>query len=164
MRGRVAPVAGRRHPAADHRAEPADEARDERGQRPAGRRPVDAERVVERPIARTDAREGERAAVVVGPWWDPHATALGAASNCCARRSSANFGGAIVAFVADAVVTIAVSLVTRPKPEHELSGLVWGLPRDRREDDFLRGDNAWYRSPLLLGTGALVLVVALNIV
>ncbi|MEA2248683.1 MAG: solute:Na+ symporter, family [Solirubrobacteraceae bacterium] len=77
---------------------------------------------------------------------------------------SANFGGAIVAFVADAVVTIGVSLVTRPKPEHELKGLVWGLNRDETEDDFVRGDDAWYRSPWLLGAGALVLVVVLNIV
>jgi SSS family solute:Na+ symporter len=77
---------------------------------------------------------------------------------------SANFGGAIVAFVADAVVTIGVSLVTQPKPQHELAGLVWGLPRDEPEDDFLRGDDAWYRSPWLLGAGALVLVVVLNII
>jgi hypothetical protein len=31
------------------------------------------------------------------------------------------------AFVVDVVVTVAVSLVTQPKPEHELRGLVWGL-------------------------------------
>jgi SSS family solute:Na+ symporter len=77
---------------------------------------------------------------------------------------SANFGGAIVAFVADAVVTIGVSLATRPKPEHELKGLVWGLQRDEPDDDFVRGDDAWYRSPWLLGAGALILVVILNIV
>jgi SSS family solute:Na+ symporter len=77
---------------------------------------------------------------------------------------SANFGGAIVAFVADAVVTVAVSLATQPKPAHQLRGLVWGLPREQPEDDFLRGDDAWYRSPVLLGVVALVLVVVLNIV
>src|SRR4051812_32148912 len=42
---------------------------------------------------------------------------------------AASFWGAVVAFVADAVVTVAVSLVTRPKPQEELRGLVWGLPR-----------------------------------
>jgi SSS family solute:Na+ symporter len=77
---------------------------------------------------------------------------------------SANFWGAIVAFVADAVVTIGVSLVTQQKAEAQLKGLVYGLPRDTIEDDFLRGDDAWYRSPWLLGMGALVLVVVLNIV
>jgi solute:Na+ symporter, SSS family len=76
---------------------------------------------------------------------------------------SANFAGAIVAFVADAVVMVAVSLVTQPKTEGQLRGLVWGLPRDTPEDDFLRGDDAWYRSPWLLGIGALVLVVVLNV-
>jgi solute:Na+ symporter, SSS family len=77
---------------------------------------------------------------------------------------SANFGGAIVAFVADAVVTIVVSLVTQPKPQHELKGLVWGLPRDEPEDDFVRGDDAWYRKPWLLATGAVILLVVLNII
>jgi SSS family solute:Na+ symporter len=77
---------------------------------------------------------------------------------------SANFAGAIVAFVADAVFTIGVSLVTQPKPVQELKGLVWGLPRDEPVDDFVRGDDAWYRSPWLLGIGALILVVVLNII
>jgi solute:Na+ symporter, SSS family len=77
---------------------------------------------------------------------------------------SANFAGAIVAFVADAVVTVAVSLVTQPKPEHELKGLVWGVKHDDVADDFAVGDDAWYRAPWLLGTGALVLAVALNVV
>jgi SSS family solute:Na+ symporter len=77
---------------------------------------------------------------------------------------SANFGGAIVAFVADAVVTVGVSLATQPKPEHELKGLVWGLQRDTVEEDFVRGDDAWYRSPWLLGLVALLLVVVLNII
>jgi solute:Na+ symporter, SSS family len=77
---------------------------------------------------------------------------------------SANFAGAIVAFLADAVVTIGVSLVTTPKPAHELQGLVWGLNRPSTPSDFTRGDDAWYRSPWLLGIGALAIVAVLNIV
>ncbi len=78
---------------------------------------------------------------------------------------AASFWGAIVAFVADAVVTVIVSLLTPPKPEPELRGLVWGLPRlEEAEDDSVAGDEAWYRSPWLLGGGALVLVVILNII
>jgi SSS family solute:Na+ symporter len=46
---------------------------------------------------------------------------------------------------------------------HELQGLVWGMRRDG-DDDFVRGDDAWYRSPWLLGIGALVLVAVLNII
>src|SRR5450755_1739998 len=39
-----------------------------------------------------------------------------------------NFYAAIAAFVVDAVVTVAVTLVTPPKPREELLGLVWGIP------------------------------------
>jgi solute:Na+ symporter, SSS family len=78
---------------------------------------------------------------------------------------AASFWGAIIAFVADAVVTVGVSLVTQPKPEEELRGLVWGLPRKDAEPERMEeGDDAWYRSPMLLGMGALGLVVILNII
>jgi SSS family solute:Na+ symporter len=78
---------------------------------------------------------------------------------------AASFWGAVVAFVADAVVTVAVSLVTKPKPEDELRGLVWGLPRrDAEPERMEEGDDAWYRSPWLLGAGAIGLVVILNII
>ncbi len=75
----------------------------------------------------------------------------------------ASFWGAVVAFVADGVFSVAVTLVTTPKPVEALDGLVWG--RARREDPraVLRGDKAWYRSPALLGAGALVLVAVLNV-
>jgi solute:Na+ symporter, SSS family len=78
---------------------------------------------------------------------------------------AASFWGAIVAFVADAVVTVGVSLVTKPKPEEELRGLVWGLPRKDAEPERMEeGDDAWYRSVWLLGGVALGLVVILNII
>jgi SSS family solute:Na+ symporter len=70
---------------------------------------------------------------------------------------------AVIAFVADAIVLVGVSLVTKPKPEEELRGLVWGLKRKDPEDDYVAGDEAWYRSPKLLGFGALGLVLALNL-
>jgi SSS family solute:Na+ symporter len=70
---------------------------------------------------------------------------------------------AVIAFLADAVVLVAVSLVTQPKPESELRGLVWGLKRVGVESDAVAGDEAWFRSPWVLGIGALVLVAILNI-
>jgi SSS family solute:Na+ symporter len=70
---------------------------------------------------------------------------------------------AIIAFGADAIVLVAVSLMSRPKPEEELRGLVWGLKRPEQESDSVVGDEAWYRSPAVLAAGALVLVVILNI-
>jgi SSS family solute:Na+ symporter len=71
---------------------------------------------------------------------------------------------AVIAFVADAVVLVGVSLVTKPKPEDELRGLVWGLKRkEQEEDDSVAGDEAWFRSPKVLGFGALGLVLLLNL-
>jgi SSS family solute:Na+ symporter len=77
---------------------------------------------------------------------------------------SASFWQAIIAFVVDAVVMIAVSLVTQPKPETELRGLVWGLTRDEPEEDLDPRDRLWWRSPWLLGGVTMAAVVALNII
>ena len=77
---------------------------------------------------------------------------------------AASFWGASIAFVVDAIVTVIVSLVTQPKPESELRGLVWGLNRETQEDDSIKGDDVWYRSVWLLAGGALGLVLILNII
>ncbi len=74
---------------------------------------------------------------------------------------AASFWGAIFAFVADAVVSVGVSLVTKPKPREELAGLVYGVEREALVDDAIHGDQAWYRSPTLLGGGALAAAVLL---
>ncbi|GII75879.1 sodium:solute symporter [Sphaerisporangium rufum] len=76
---------------------------------------------------------------------------------------NATFWGAGTAFVVDAIVTVIVTLMTAPKPESELRGLVWGLSDTSIADDSLRGDKAWYRSPVLLGAGALVVGALLYI-
>jgi SSS family solute:Na+ symporter len=76
-----------------------------------------------------------------------------------------SFVGAMVAFVVDIVVSVVVSLATRPKPDSELRGLVWSLtPRSDLRGEEEAGDRAWYRRPVLLGAGVLVLTLALNIV
>jgi solute:Na+ symporter, SSS family len=78
---------------------------------------------------------------------------------------SASFWQAIIAFVVGAVVLVAVSLVTSPKPREELRGLVWGLTRkDEPEENADPRDKLWWRSPALLGGVALALVVILNII
>ena len=54
---------------------------------------------------------------------------------------SANFYGAIIAFVSDLVISVVVSLVTRPKTSAELEGLVWGqAPTDLVDT----GADHWY--------------------
>jgi SSS family solute:Na+ symporter len=75
----------------------------------------------------------------------------------------ANFYGAIVAFVADAVVTVIVSLVTAPKPVDELGGLVWGVPDPNAPDPDSVPKPKWWASPKLLGavSGGIVLVLTI---
>jgi solute:Na+ symporter, SSS family len=70
------------------------------------------------------------------------------------------FWGAIIAFVLDAVVSVGVSFITRPKPVEELQGLVYGMANieEPRPED--RG---WYRSPLLLGITVLALTAIISL-
>jgi len=73
---------------------------------------------------------------------------------------SESMWGAGIAFVLVAIVSAAVTFATTPKPESELSGLVYGVGRTDLKADMLAGDDAWYRSPLLLGVGVLALAAA----
>jgi SSS family solute:Na+ symporter len=78
---------------------------------------------------------------------------------------SASFWQAIIAFIADAVVLILVSLVTKPKPVEELRGLVWGHTRkEEREVNVDPRDKLWWRSPALLGGVAIAILIVLNII
>ncbi|MFB7335537.1 sodium:solute symporter family protein [Streptomyces adustus] len=72
----------------------------------------------------------------------------------------ANFVSAIAGFAAGAVVMVAVSLFTAPKPAEELRGLVYGTVSPGMAEPPAPGDDAWYRRPALLGWGALVLAAA----
>jgi SSS family solute:Na+ symporter len=72
----------------------------------------------------------------------------------------ANFVSAIVGFVAGAVVMVAVSLFTKPKPVEELQGLVYGTKSPGMSEPPAEGDDAWYRRPALLGWGAIILAAA----
>lgn len=61
-------------------------------------------------------------------------------------------------------MSIVVTMVSRPKPDSEMVGLVWSLtPRHALRGEKHAGDDAWYRRPLPLGMGALALAVVLNI-
>jgi SSS family solute:Na+ symporter len=70
-----------------------------------------------------------------------------------------NFWMAIFAWSACFVVTIIVSLATRPKPESELKGLVYGfteMPNDEHEP--------WYKRPGPLALVVGVALIILNVV
>ncbi|MEU9283736.1 sodium:solute symporter family protein [Streptomyces sp. NPDC048275] len=72
----------------------------------------------------------------------------------------ANFVSAIAGFVAGAVVMVAVSLFTAPKPTEDLQGLVYGTRSPGMAEPPAVGDDAWYRKPALLGWGAIILAAA----
>jgi solute:Na+ symporter, SSS family len=75
----------------------------------------------------------------------------------------AAFLAASIAFVVDIALSIAVSLVTTPRPPSELRGLVYSeTPRE----DLVDADEAtypWYRRTIPLATIALLMVIALNL-
>ncbi len=77
----------------------------------------------------------------------------------------ASFVGASVAFVLDIVVSVIVTMFTKPVPEKQLGGLVYSLtPKADRTHTTTGDDAGWYRSPALLGGGVLVLTTALYII
>jgi solute:Na+ symporter, SSS family len=75
-----------------------------------------------------------------------------------------NFYAAITAFVVDAVVTVVVTLFTKPKPIEQLAGLVCGVPDPAAGDPHEGYVRRWWESPKLLGFTALGIVVVLTII
>jgi solute:Na+ symporter, SSS family len=70
-----------------------------------------------------------------------------------------NFWTAIWAFSVNFVVTVIVSLMTKPRPEPELVGLVYSLTPKPVEHTM-----TWWSRPSTLAVGLIVLLVALNII
>jgi SSS family solute:Na+ symporter len=75
-----------------------------------------------------------------------------------------NFYGAITAFVADVVVTVLVTMVTKPKPIEELAGLVWGVHDPNAPDPDKVPKPQWWASPKLLGGTSIGIVIVLSII
>jgi SSS family solute:Na+ symporter len=77
----------------------------------------------------------------------------------------ASFIGASVAFVLDILVSVVVTMFTKPVPEAQLGGLVYSLtPKADRTHTTTGDDAGWFRSPALLGGGVLVLTTVLYII
>jgi solute:Na+ symporter, SSS family len=70
-----------------------------------------------------------------------------------------NFWTAIFAWTTCFVTTIVVSLLTRPRPEKELAGLVYSLTERPRETHL-----PWYMRPAALAVLVLCVTLVLNIV
>ncbi|MBV9672018.1 MAG: sodium:solute symporter family protein [Verrucomicrobia bacterium] len=70
-----------------------------------------------------------------------------------------NFYTAIFAWTVCFVATIVISLLTRPRPEEELRGLVYALTEKSHETG-----GRWYARPVPMGLGVLLLTLILNLV
>jgi SSS family solute:Na+ symporter len=64
---------------------------------------------------------------------------------------------AMISFSANLLITIVVSLLTRPAPEASLKGLVYGLTPLTKDTE-----KAWYRRPIALAIAVLVTCLLLN--
>jgi len=73
--------------------------------------------------------------------------------------TSQAFNIAGIAFIVCFIVTFLVSLVTKPKPESTLVGLVYSLTPKQRDRTKI-----WYKNPLVLGIIVLVITFILNII
>jgi solute:Na+ symporter, SSS family len=70
-----------------------------------------------------------------------------------------NFWTAIWAFSANFIITVVISVLTKPRPEPELVGLVYSLtpkPVEHHMD--------WYARPKVIAVGLIVLLIALNLI
>ena len=73
------------------------------------------------------------------------------------------FVAASLAFGVDILVSVVVSLVTKPKPDKELVGFVKSVTPKENLTDSTEDGLPWYRRTVPLGVLCLVLVVILNI-
>jgi SSS family solute:Na+ symporter len=69
-----------------------------------------------------------------------------------------NFWIAIIAFTTSFVISVAVSMVTTPRPDKEMEGLVYGLTKVPRDENA-----KWYQRPAPLAVTVVILLVILNI-
>src|SRR6201999_3089166 len=70
-----------------------------------------------------------------------------------------NFWTAIWAFSTNFVLTVLISLVTKPRPEPELVGLVYSLTPKPVEHHM-----AWYARPKVIAVGLIAMLIALNLI
>jgi SSS family solute:Na+ symporter len=70
-----------------------------------------------------------------------------------------NFWTAIFAFSVNLIVTVVVSLLTKPREEAELVGLVYSLTPKPVEKHLV-----WYQRPLTLSIGVIAVLLVLNFV
>ena len=70
-----------------------------------------------------------------------------------------NFWTAIWAWTTCFVVTLVISVLTKPRPDEELRGLVYSLTERPRDEGL-----AWWQKPVTLAVGVLAMTLVLNII
>jgi SSS family solute:Na+ symporter len=70
-----------------------------------------------------------------------------------------NFWRSTIAWLVCFIFTILISFFTKPKPENELEGLYWGMPKTGTAIEM-----PWYKKPALLAAIVLVATVILNVI
>jgi SSS family solute:Na+ symporter len=70
-----------------------------------------------------------------------------------------NFWTAIFAWTTCLLVTIAISMITRPRPDAELTGLVYALTPKAHDENL-----SWYQRPATLAVIVLAVTVLLNVI
>jgi solute:Na+ symporter, SSS family len=73
--------------------------------------------------------------------------------------TSQAFNIAAVAFIVCFIATTCISLVTKPRPDDQLTGLVYSLTPKQKDPG-----KSWYKNPLWLGIIVLVATLILNII
>ena len=100
--------------------------------------------------------------LVAGTWRRSRSTGSAAAGVFELEGQGVAFLAASAAFIVDIVLSVVVSLVTKPKPASELKGLVYSeTPREDRTDP-TRRRYPWYRRTVPLAGIALAMVIVLN--
>ncbi|WP_151548761.1 MULTISPECIES: sodium:solute symporter family protein [Corynebacterium] len=74
------------------------------------------------------------------------------------------FVAASIAFIVDITFSIVVSLMTKPKPDHELVGFVKSVTPKENLTDAAEASLPWYNRTVPLGILCMVLVIALNVI
>jgi SSS family solute:Na+ symporter len=91
-------------------------------------------------------------AAIKGGW-------LGTVVHTYPSEMAQNFWTAIFAWSTCFVVTIVISLMTQPRDEKDLVGLVYSLTEKPHDDA-----RTWYERPVTLGVIVLIMALALNII
>lgn len=73
--------------------------------------------------------------------------------------TSQAFNIAWISFLVCVVVTLVISLITKPKPEEELVGLVYSLTPKQTDSN-----KKWYKNPLWMGVAVLIVTIVFNII